>query len=136
MMLPAMSEGRDDATGQGRDERRVVNVRETPFLPYDMEGPLQEDITWLPISWDDASGQGSYLMRMEPGATTLEHEHAGFEEFLIVEGTLTDGDGTVFRQGDFVSYRGGTHHSWTQDGCLIAVFEWTPGRAASASRLQ
>ena len=49
-------------------DRRVVNAFDEPFLPYDMEGPLQEDITWLPVSWDDASGQGSYLMRMEPGA--------------------------------------------------------------------
>ena len=57
--------------------RRVVNVLRDPFLPYDMEGPLQEDITWLPVSWDDAAGQGSYLMRMEPGARTLAHEHPG-----------------------------------------------------------
>ena len=106
--------------------RRVVDVHTTPFLPYDMEGPLQPDITWFPISWDQASGQGSYLMRMEPGARTIEHDHAGFEEFLILEGTLTDSDGAVFRAGDFVSYAGGTHHSWTDDDCLIAVFEWRP----------
>src|SRR5262249_20947803 len=101
--------------------RRVVDVRRDPFLPYDMEGPEQEDITWLPVSWDDASGQGSYLMRMEPGARTLAHAHRGFEEFLVVEGTLTDSDGTVFRPGEFVSYRGGVHHSWTDTGCVLAV---------------
>lgn len=106
--------------------RRVVNVHTASFRAYDMEGPVQPDITWLPISWDEASGQGSYLMRMQPGAVTLEHEHGGFEEFLILEGTLTDSDGTVFRVGDFVTYRGGTHNSWTGDGCLIAVFEWQP----------
>jgi anti-sigma factor ChrR (cupin superfamily) len=106
--------------------RKVVNVHRAAFQPYDMEGPLQPDITWLPISWDEGSGQGSYLMRMEPGAVTIEHEHGGFEEFLILEGTLTDSDGTVFRAGDFVSYDGGTHSSWTEDGCLIAVFEWRP----------
>ena len=28
---------------------------------------------------------------------------------------------------DFVSYRpGSTHHSWTETGCVIAVFEWQP----------
>ncbi len=110
--------------GHGGPQRKVVNVHAASFQPYDMEGPLQEDITWLPVSWDDASGQGSYLMRMAPGAVTLEHEHLGYEEFLILEGTLTDSDGTVFRAGDLVSYEGGTHNSWTEDGCLIAVFEW------------
>jgi len=114
-------------------ERRVVNLFEEPFLPYDMEGPVQEDITWLPVSWDESSGQGSYLMRMEPGARTLSHEHQGFEEFLIVDGTLTDSDGTVFRAGDFVSYRGGMHHSWTDTGCVIAVFEWQPAGSGSAA---
>lgn len=104
--------------------RRVVNVHTAAFGPYSMEGPVQDDITWLPISWDERSGQGSYLMRMEPGAVTLEHEHAGFEEFLVLDGDLVDSDGTVFGPGDFVSYAGGTHHSHTETGCLIAVFEW------------
>ncbi|HLB79067.1 MAG TPA: cupin domain-containing protein [Dongiaceae bacterium] len=64
---------------------------------------------------------------MQPGAATLPHEHASVEDFLILEGELTDGDGTVFRAGDFVSYAPGTrHNSWTGPGCLIAVFEWRP----------
>lgn len=110
--------------GTGESRRKVVNVHTAVFQEYDMEGPAQPEITWLPVSWDDSAGQGSYLMRMQPGAVTIEHEHPGFEEFLILEGTLTDSDGTVFRCGDFVSYEGGTHNSWTDDGCLIAVFEW------------
>jgi hypothetical protein len=49
------------------------------------------------------------------------------EEFLVLEGDLVDSDGQVFTTGDFVSYRPGTHHnSWTETGCLLAVFEWTP----------
>jgi hypothetical protein len=47
------------------------------------------------------------------------------EEFLVLEGDLVDSDGTTFGPGDFVSYEAGTHHnSWTEGGCLIAVFEW------------
>ena len=46
------------------------------------------------------------------------------EEFLILEGEPIDDDGTVFGPGDSVSYAGGTHHSRTDTGCLIAVFEW------------
>ena len=104
--------------------RRVLRIDDA-FLPYDMEGPIQPDIGWLPISYDTATGQGCYLMRMQPGAAVLPHVHPGMEEFLILEGDLIDSDGCVFRRGDFVSYDAGTqHHSRTEKGCLIAVFEW------------
>jgi anti-sigma factor ChrR (cupin superfamily) len=109
--------------------RTHVNAHTTPFLPYDMEGPVQPEMSWLPVSYDEATGQGTYLMRMEPGAVTIAHDHAGMEEFLVLEGDLVDSDGTVFGPGDFVSYEAGTHHnSWTETGCLIAVFEWQRSR--------
>jgi len=108
-----------------RAGRRVVNLHDTPFLPYDLEGPVQPEMSWLPVSYDLETGQGCYLMRMEPGAVTIAHDHPGMEEFLILEGELVDDDGAVFRAGDFVSYDEGTHHnSWTERGCTIAVFEW------------
>ena len=110
--------------------RRVVNVLRDPFLPYDMEGPLQEDITWLPVSWDDAAGQGQLPHADGARRANPRPQHPGFEEFLIVQGTLTDSDGTVIHAGDLVSYRGGVHHSWTDTGCVIAVFEWRPAGAA------
>jgi len=105
--------------------RRVVRIAETAFLPYDLEGPVQPEMGWLPITFDRAAWQGCYLMRMQPGAATIDHDHPGMEEFLILEGELIDSDGTVFKTGDFVSYEAGTrHHSRTESGCLIAVFEW------------
>ena len=104
--------------------RRVVTINDT-FLPYDLEGPIQPDIAYLPISFDKSTRQGCYLMRMQPGAAVLPHEHPGMEEFLILGGDFIDSDGRVFRRGDFVSYDAGTrHHSRTEKGCLIAVFEW------------
>lgn len=105
--------------------RRVYNLDDSQFLPYDLEGLVQPEMSWLPISYERSSGQGCYLMRMQPGATTIEHTHPGLEEFLIVSGELIDGDGTVFKSGDFVSYEPGTrHNSRTETGCVIAVFEW------------
>jgi len=105
--------------------RKTVNAHTTPFREYDMEGPVQPEMSWLPVSYDEATGQGTYLMRMQPGAVTIAHDHAGMEEFLVIEGDLVDSDGTKFGPGDFVSYDAGTHHnSWTETGCLIAVFEW------------
>ncbi len=105
--------------------RRVFNAHETPFLPYDLEGPVQPEMSWFPVSFDRETGHGCYLMRMQPGAVTIAHDHPGMEEFLVLEGDLVDSDGTVFRPGDFVSYEPGTHHnSWTEKGCLLAVLEW------------
>jgi len=112
--------------------RRVRNMRNESYLSYDLEGPVQPEMAWLPISFDRATGQGCYLMRMQPGAATIGHTHPGMEEFLVLEGELIDGDGTVFGAGDFVSYEPGTrHNSRTETGCLIAVFEWRRPAAAS-----
>jgi anti-sigma factor ChrR (cupin superfamily) len=106
-------------------ERRIVHTRAAEFEPYDLEGPLQPELSWLPLSYDRVVGEGCYLMRFASGAVTLSHEHRGVEDFLILEGELTDSDGAVFCPGDFVSFRPGTrHHSWSDTGCLIVVFEW------------
>ncbi len=105
--------------------RKVVRADSTAFLPYDLEGPLQSDMGWLPVSFDRKTGEGSYLMRMEPGAETIVHDHPGFEDFVVLEGELIDDDGTVFRAGDVVSYAPGSrHNSRTETGCVLAVFEW------------
>ena len=77
--------------------RITVNAHTTPFLPYDLEGPVQPEMSWLPVSFDRETQQGSYLMRMEPGAVTIAHDHPGMEEFLILEGDLVDSDGIGVR---------------------------------------
>jgi anti-sigma factor ChrR (cupin superfamily) len=108
-------------------DRRVISVKGTPFQEYDLEGPVQPEMSWLPVSYDRKSGCGSYLMRMEPGAVTIAHDHPGYEEFLVVEGELIDSDGAVFKAGEFVSFAPGTrHNSSTETGCVLAVFEWRP----------
>jgi mannose-6-phosphate isomerase-like protein (cupin superfamily) len=108
-----------------RSGRRVVSHQTAEFGDYDLDGIDQPDISLLSISYERTTGQGSYFMRMQPGAVTVAHEHPGMEEFLILEGELIDDDGAVFKVGDFVSYAAGTrHNSRTVTGCLIAVFEW------------
>lgn len=112
--------------------RRIVNLHQCSWRDYDLEGPLQPELGWLPVSFERATGQGSYLMRMQPGAVTLPHTHPGMEEYLVVEGDLVEDDGTVLGPGDFVSYRPGTrHHSRTVGGCLLVVFEWRPAATES-----
>ena len=105
--------------------RSVTPITKTPFQQYDLEGPVQPEMSWLPISYRKESGVGSYLMRMQPGAQTIAHDHPGSEEFVVLEGELIDSDGMVFKAGDFVSFAPGTRHSSrTETGCVLAVFEW------------
>ena len=112
----------------GKPERRVINIHAVEHRLYDLEGPEQPEMSWAPLSVD-ADGNGCYVMRMQPGAETIEHVHEGVEDFLILEGELIDG-GSVLKAGDFVSYRPGTHHnSRSETGCLLIGFDWgKPGR--------
>lgn len=106
-------------------QRQIVATGTAEFLPYDLDGPLQPDISWLPVSYQADSGNGSYLMRMQPGAVTIEHVHEGVEDYMVLEGELIESDGTVLKAGDFVSYAPGSrHNSRTETGCLIVVCEW------------
>ena len=109
--------------------RTFVRAGERRFGVYDLEGPEQREFGLLPISYDKATGEGTYLMRMSPGGETIPHEHAGYEDFLILEGDFIDDDGTVFQAGDAISYAPGSQHkSRSEKGCLILVAEWRPSR--------
>ena len=48
--------------------RRIQNIYETPFEPYDLDGPVETDKSCLPVSWTRESGRGCYVIRMEPGS--------------------------------------------------------------------
>ena len=108
-----------------RADRTIVNIYETPFASYDMEGPVQDDMSVLSVSYSRATQRGIYVMRMEPGAVTIPHTHGCMEEYLILEGELIESDGTVLKKGDFTSYRPGSHHnSRTETGCMLVGFDW------------
>jgi anti-sigma factor ChrR (cupin superfamily) len=114
---------------KNRSGRRIINIHRTEFQPYSQEGPVQPDIGWMPLSVDE-DRNGCYVMRMEPGAETIAHTHAGMEDFLILEGELIDDDGVLFKAGDFVSYQPGTrHNSRTKTGCLLIGVDWGKPKA-------
>ena len=101
-------------------DRRVINIYDSPYTVYDLEGPSQENMQLLNISYSRETRQGWYVIRMDPGATTIPHTHESREEYLILEGDLIESDGTVLKTGDFVSYAPGTNHnSRTEHGCLL-----------------
>ena len=105
-------------------KRKITNLFNVDFKPFDNYGVTVPGMSWHKISYSrENGGQGTYVLKMEPGAKSLPHEHMGFEEFLMLDGELTDPDGKIFKKGDFVTFEpGSTHSSHTKEGCLILVF--------------
>ncbi|MEC9328441.1 MAG: cupin domain-containing protein [Pseudomonadota bacterium] len=100
--------------------RQIINIFDPPYSAYDLEGVVQNELQFLNISYDRETQLGWYVIRMDPGASSIHHEHLTQEEFLILEGDLTESDGTCLKAGDFVSYPAGTsHNSTTENGCLL-----------------
>ena len=105
-------------------KRKITNLHDIEFVPFDNYGSPVPGMKWHKISYDKKNGgQGTYVLKMDPNAKSLPHEHTGYEEFLMLEGELTDPDGKIFKKGDFISFEPGSKHSsYTKDGCLILVF--------------
>jgi len=105
-------------------KRKITNLFSVDFKPFDNYGVTVPGMSWHKISYDKQNGgYGTYILKMEPNAKSLHHIHTGYEEFLMLEGELTDLDGKIFKKGDFVTFEpGSTHSSHTKEGCLILVF--------------
>ena len=105
-------------------KRKITNLFNIDFKPFDNYGVTVPGMSWHKISYDKQNGgYGTYILKMEPNAKSLHHIHTGYEEFLMLEGELTDLDGKIFKKGDFVTFEpGSTHSSHTKEGCLILVF--------------
>lgn len=104
-------------------DRKVVNFRDAEWSTYSLQGEPQADIFWHNISWSDADDSGFFLAKFAPGGVSIPHEHLGVEEFIILEGELTDHDGFVYRQGDCVSLpTGSRHYSISENGAIVGVF--------------
>jgi mannose-6-phosphate isomerase-like protein (cupin superfamily) len=107
--------------------RRIFATQDIALRPYDLDGPVQPEITFAPLSYAAASERGSYLMRMAPGAATIPHVHESREEFMVVEGEAIETDGTVVKAGDWIIYEPGTFHGTrTVTGCLLLGLDWDP----------
>ncbi len=103
-------------------KRFILGTKGRSFLPYDRYGKTISGLSWIPLSEDPELDRTSYLLRFDPGARSMPHEHGGIEEFFVLEGELHDSDGTRFREGDFVRFDAGSRH-WSQspEGCVILV---------------
>lgn len=93
------------------------------FVPYDRFGEVVEKLFWYNISFDKLTGMGTYVIKFLPGAKSVHHIHGGYEEFLVLDGTLIDNDGYVYNKGDFATLTpGSSHYSYSETGCKVLVF--------------
>jgi|TARA_B110000116_G_C16667746_1_gene504755 anti-sigma factor ChrR (cupin superfamily) len=106
------------------NKRKITDLYNLQFVPFDNYGEVIPGMSWHKISYDkSAGGQGTYVLKMEPGSKSLPHTHDGHEEFLILDGDLVDPDGKIFKKGDFISFEPGSKHSsYSKNGCLVLVF--------------
>tara|TARA_A100000164_G_C21544095_1_gene601863 strand:+ start:61 stop:414 length:354 start_codon:yes stop_codon:yes gene_type:complete len=105
------------------DKRKITKLDNLKFEPFDKYGEPISGWTWHKISYDEKTNFGSYISKLDPGTKTVPHIHSGYEEFLILDGELIDSDGTIFKKGDFISYKpNSSHSSFTKKGCLILTF--------------
>ena len=104
-------------------KRKITNFKKLKFKPFNNYGLNIPGMNWYKITYNEKTGQGTYVLKMDPGTKSLPHRHINFEEFLMLDGELTDPDKKVLKKGDFVTYKpGSSHSSYTKNGCLILVF--------------
>jgi anti-sigma factor ChrR (cupin superfamily) len=109
--------------------RQIIDTRNAELRPDNRFGEPTPGLSWLPLDFDEARGEGFYLVRFAAGASSLPHEHVFGEAFIVLEGVLIDSDGRELRTGEFVRYEPGTQHfSTSPDGCLLGVFLRGPNR--------
>ena len=104
-------------------KRKITKLNNLKFKPFNKYGKKIKGWSWHKISFDKKKNFGSYVSKLKPGTKTIPHTHLGYEEFLLLEGELIDSDGTIFKKGDFISYKpNSSHSSYTKKGCLILTF--------------
>lgn len=104
-------------------ERLVANVYRDAFEP--LLNSRGEDIgqSVLQLNTELERGVGFHAYKMAPGMTTQSHIHTSHEEFFVLEGDITDNDGTEYVAGDLVLMKAGTeHNSTTKNGCTLLVY--------------
>lgn len=95
-------------------ESRFVEVDDIPWKPTPCAG-----IQMKVLMEDEETGMMTALFKWEPGAKLTYHEHVALEQTFVLEGSLTDDEGTV-TQGNYVWRPAGSRHTaWASDGALM-----------------
>ena len=105
------------------NKRKITNPFNVKFEPFDNYGSVVPGMNWHKITYNKETGQGTYILKMDPETKSLPHQHINYEEFIMLDGELIDLDNKIFKKGDIVTFEPDSNHSsYTKNGCLILVF--------------
>ena len=73
------------------------------------------------LNSEGGNGAESYLVRLDPGARAPAHDHPGFEECVVLEGSVKYLGGATLQAGDYQMAREGAHHTElvSETGALV-----------------
>ena len=97
-----------------KNETLVVRTADAPWQETGTAGFLIK-----PLYEDSASGQRTWLMKVEPGAEAPSHAHDETEQIYVIEGSFYDQDNT-YGPGDFAIRAPGVMHTGgSKDGAIV-----------------
>ena len=65
----------NDNSNQFGSQRKIIDTNTTQYQPYDFAGPTLEGVFQLDLSYNQNTGHGAYMIRMEAGTITTKHIH-------------------------------------------------------------
>ena len=55
-------------------KRTVTKISDIKFEPFDNYGPVIPGMNWHRITYNKETGQGTYVLKMEPGSRSNHHK--------------------------------------------------------------
>ena len=94
----------------------IVDVNNMPWQETPYPG-IQMKMLWH----DEASGASAILFKFEPGAKTPLHEHTALEQTYVLDGGLSDHDGTISAGNYAVRIAGSVHQAQALPGGSLHI---------------
>lgn len=84
--------------------------------------PTETDGFWVKRLYQDAQrGESTWLMKIDPGASSSPHAHGQFEQVYVMEGSFYD-EQRLVRAGEFCARSpGAVHFAASDEGAVILV---------------
>lgn len=97
-------------------EAHQVDSRNLPWRPTPHPG-----VRWKKLHFDADSGHSAVLLHFAPGASYGAHRHPAGEQYLVLAGSIRDGDASWSRGAYLNHPPGSVHRPHSDEGCLLYV---------------